>query len=101
ERMREVAGDRDEAVVRLRVDGDRGRAETRDKAMDQAVAGRIGFRERGQEPGRTVEQLRARVGGAVGLRAADRVPADVAGRSARGRADGGLRRADVCDDAAV
>ena len=59
ERVRQVARDRDEAVVRLWVDGDRRCAEARDEPVHGAVPGRVGLRERRQEPGSPFEQLRA------------------------------------------
>jgi hypothetical protein len=57
----------DEAVVGPWVDGDRCGAETRDEPVHESVAVGIGLRQRGQEPGRALEQVRARVIRAPGL----------------------------------
>ena len=69
--------------------------------MDEPVALRLGLRQRRQEPRRALEELGARVLRPAGLGAADRVPADEPGRFRCGRADRGLRRADVGHRAAV
>ena len=95
ERVREVARQRDDPVVRLGVDRDRSRAEPGDEGVDEPVALRIGLGERGQEPGRALEELAARVLRPARLGAAHGMAADEARRSARARADRGLRRADV------
>jgi len=46
ERVRQVARQRDEPVVRVRVDRDRDRAELGDEAVDEPVPLRVGRRER-------------------------------------------------------
>ena len=74
ERVREVARQRDEPVVRLRVDRDRGRAELGDEPVDEPVALGIGAGERRQEPGRALEELGARVLRPARLGAADGWP---------------------------
>ena len=61
ERVREVARQRDDPVVRLWVDRDRRRAEPGDERVDEPVALRVGLGQRRQEPGRALEQLAARV----------------------------------------
>ena len=76
EGMRQVARQRDEAVVRGRIDRDRHGAERGDEAVDEPVALRVGAGGRGQEPRRAVEQLGGRVGRAARLAAADRMAAD-------------------------
>jgi hypothetical protein len=43
ERVREVAGQRDEPVVGLRVDGDGRRAQRGDEAVNETVANRVGL----------------------------------------------------------
>jgi hypothetical protein len=96
ERVRQMARQRDELVVGLGVDRDRRRAECRDEAVNEAVALGVGLRGRGQEPGRAVEEIDRRVGGAVRLRAGYRMAADKA-RVARRVGDIRLRRADVGD----
>ena len=88
ERVRQVARQRDEPVVRARVDGDRRRAEAGDEPVHEPVALGIGLRQGREEPGRAFEQVRARVLRAACLGAADRVPADEARRAGGGRADG-------------
>ena len=78
ERVRQVARQRDEPVVRLRVDRDRRRAERGDEPVHEPVALRLGRARRRQEPGRAVEQVDRRVRGPVRLGAGDRVAADEA-----------------------
>jgi hypothetical protein len=101
ERVREMAREGDDAVVRVGVDRDRGRAETGDEAVHEPVALDVGGCERGQEPGRAVKELGIRVLGAAGLGAADRMAADEARRVPRRGADARLRRADVGDGAGL
>ena len=57
EHVRQVARQRDEPVVRGRVDRDRG-AELGDEAVDEPVARRVGLRGRRQEPGRARRRAR-------------------------------------------
>ena len=57
ERVGQVARQRDEPVVRSRIDGDRRRAELADEAVHEPVTLRIGLGERGQEPGCAFEEL--------------------------------------------
>ena len=97
ERVRQVARERDEPVVRVRVDRDGPRAELGDEAVHEPVALGVGRGGRRQEPGRALEQLGAGVLGAARLRAADRVAADEARRSAPRPRRPRLRRADVGD----
>ena len=100
ERMREVAGQRDEPVVDGRVDGDGRGAERGDEAVDEAVRLGRGLGAGREEPRGALEQVGARMGGAVRLGAADGVTADEARRRGRGR-HARLGRADVGDRAAV
>ena len=98
EHVRQVARQRDEPVVRGRVDRDRHGAELGDEAVHEPVAARgrsaaVG----GQEPGRALEERRRGVLGAARLGAADRMAADEARRAAGRRDDARLRRADVGD----
>jgi hypothetical protein len=62
--VRDVTRHRDEAVVRVRVDRHRRRADVRDEPVDEAVAIGVGVRPGGQKPRRAVEQRGARVLGA-------------------------------------
>ena len=102
ERVRQVARDRDEPVVRAGVDRDRAaRRATVTNPCTRAEQLRAGRRGRRQEPGRALEQLGGGALGAARLGAADRVPADEAGVAAGGGADRALRRADVGDRALV
>ena len=80
ERVRQVAGQSDDAVVRRRLDRDRRRAQLGDEPVDEPVAGGVRLRDRGQEPGRALEQVGGRVLGPARLRPAHRVPADEAPR---------------------
>ena len=91
--------DRDEPVVRRRVDRHRSRAERDRECMGGAISPRLGRRERGQEPRRTLEEIGARAAGATSLRTADRMTADEARIVADGRAHRALRRTDVGDGA--
>jgi hypothetical protein len=100
ERVRQVARHRDEPVVRLGVDRDGERAERGDEAVQELVALRLGRGDRGQEPGRALEELRGRALRPASLGAADRVPADEAWLAGGRRTDAALRRADVGDGAA-
>ena len=101
ERVRQVARDRDEAVVRVGGDRDRDRAERGDEAVEQLVPLGLGARDRGQKPGRALEQLGRRPLGAARLGAADRVAADEARLAGRRGDHGALGRADVRHGAAV
>jgi hypothetical protein len=94
QRMRKVTGQRDEPVVRLRIDRDRHRAQRRDEAVQHPVPLRVGGRIRREEPGRPSKQPPARMRRAVRFRAADRMSADEAGVAHRPR-ERCLRRADV------
>ena len=95
EGVRQVAREREETVVRGRVDRDRHRAQGRDEPVQQAVALGLGLGDRRQEPGRAREELVAAVHRAARLRAADGVAADEAGAILDRGAEGRLRRADV------
>ena len=75
ERVRQVARERDEPVVRLGVDRDRDGAECGDEAVHEAVALRVGRGGRREKPGRALEELGGRT-----LRAARLEPADRDGR---------------------
>jgi hypothetical protein len=98
ERVRKVARQRDQPVMALRVDRDRHGTERGDEPVDEPVALRVGRRDRRQEPGRAVEEIRARMRRAVRLAPADRMPSDELLRQAQRPF---LRRADVGDRAAV
>ena len=66
ERVREVADEREQAVVRLRVDRDGNRAERCDEGVQGAVAVALRRRVRGEEPRRAFEKVgRARPRGRV------------------------------------
>ena len=101
ERVRHVARDRDEPVVRAGVDRDRPRAERGDESVHGAEQLRAGGRGRRQEPGRALEELGVRPLGAARLGAADRMPADEPLVAVGGGADRALRRADVGDGASL
>ena len=57
ERVRQVARQGEQPVVCLRVEADGTRTEARDEALDELDACNVARRERGQEPGRTVEEI--------------------------------------------
>ena len=95
ERVREVARQRDDPVVRLGVDRDGSRTEPGDECVDEPVALRIRLGQRCQEPRRPLEQLAAGVLRPARLGAAYGMAADEARRSSRARADRRLRRTDV------
>ncbi len=97
----EVARHGDEAVVGVRVDRHGPRAECGHEGVGCAIPLGSRGRERRQEPGGALEEIRARTARPARLGAADRVPAHEARVRARRRADGGLRRADVGDRAVV
>ena len=63
ERVRQVADEREQAVVRLRIDRDRDGAERRHERVQCAVARRVGRGVRCQKPRRSVEQIGARAFG--------------------------------------
>ena len=67
-----------QAVVGARRDRHRDARRSPSARRPGRVAGRIGLRDRRQEPGRAVEDLRPRAAGAAGLGAADGMPADEA-----------------------
>jgi hypothetical protein len=94
--MRQVARQRDEPVVRLRIDGDGNRAKRAHEAVERAVARRIGGGNRRQKPRCAPEQLPARVLGPARLGAAHRMTADEP-RIAHRASQGVFRRADVGD----
>ncbi len=98
-RVREVARQRDQAVVSVGVDRDGDGADRSDERMQRAVALGVGLRDRGEEPGRAVEELGARVGRPARFGPADRMATDEAGVGACGAHDRALRRADVGDRA--
>ncbi len=97
ERVRQVARDRDEPVVRLRVDRDGHRSERGDEPVQHLVAVRIGRGDGRQEPGRALEELGRRPLRPARLGAADRVAADEAADARSGSADAAFGRADVGD----
>ena len=71
-----MARQRDEPVVRVGIDRNRGRAEVGHEAVDEPIALGVRAGERRQEPRCALEELPARVLRAARLRAADRVAAD-------------------------
>ena len=85
EHVRQVARQRQQPVVGAGVDRHRRRAERGDEGVQVAVALRVGLGDRGEEPGRAVEQVAAGVLGAAQLEPGTRVPADEA--AAVGRAE--------------
>ena len=88
ERVRQMAREREQPVVRVRVDRHRHGAERGDEAVQRAGSGPASVSANGrQEPGRALEELRARVLRAARLRAADRMAADEANAVGDGRAD--------------
>src|SRR6266511_3347835 len=101
QRMRKMARQGDEAIVRLRVDRDRGRSQVRHEAVYEPITLGVCAGEWCQEPRRTPEELRARVLRPSRLGAADGMTADESGRVTCGRAGCGLRGADVGDGAAL
>ena len=97
ERVRQMARERDEAVVGAGVDRDGDRPETAHEAVHVAKAGRVGVGDGGQEPGRTHEQVRARVRRPARLEPAHGMTADEPRPLGGGHRsdDGRLGRADV------
>ena len=95
ERVREVARESDEPVVRARIHRDRKGAQRGDEPVQAPVALRVGLCDRRQEPGRTAEELPARMLRTVGLGSADRVTADEPRPFGDRCAHRALRRADV------
>ena len=77
--VRQVAGQRDQPVVRVRVDRHRPGAQRRHEGVQPPVALGIGRGHRRQEIGRAGEQVAAGVGDAAGLGAAHRMAADRTG----------------------
>ena len=100
ERVRKVARQRNETIVRVRIDRDGDGADRSHEGVQRAVALRVGLRDRREKPRRTIEELGARVLGPARFGAADRVPSDEARIGARSAHDRALRRADVGDRAA-
>ena len=98
ERVREVAGERDEPVVRAGIDRDRLCTEARDEGVERAEPLRRRRGDRREEPGRALEELGGRTARPPGLGAADRMTADEARIPGRCGDDRPLRRADVGDD---
>ena len=94
-----MAREREQPIVRMRVDRHRHGPERGDEPVHEPVPGRRRLRERGEEPGRALEELRARMFRAAGLGAADRMAADEAHAVGDGRGDAALGRADVGDRA--
>jgi hypothetical protein len=94
--VREVARQREQAVVRLRVRADRARAERGDEPLDERDARRRGGVRRSQKPRGRVEEVGARAGGAAGHAAGHRVARDEAG--IRNGCERALRRGDVGHD---
>src|SRR6185436_15829536 len=76
--VREVAHEREQPVVRLRVDRDGNGAERRDERVQSAVARALRRRVRGQEPRRALEEVGPRALGAAYLGAGDGMAADEA-----------------------
>ena len=76
-----MAREREQAVVRLRVEPDRARAERRDEPLDELDARRVARRQRRQEPGRAVEEIGGGARRAAGRAARERM----AGHEARRR----------------
>ncbi len=97
EHVRNVADQRDQPVVRRRVDRDRERAELGDERVDEPVALGVGCRRRCQEPGRAFEEPGRGALGAPALRAGHRMAADEARRAGGRRRAPLLRRGDVGD----
>ena len=100
ERVRKMAGERDEPVVRIRIDRDRDSPERRHEAVQQPVPLGIRRRHRSQEPGRAAKQPAVRVRRPVRLRAAHGMAADETAVAHRLR-HRSLRRADVRHGGAV
>ena len=94
ERVRQVADEREQPVVRIGVDRDRDGAERRDERVQRAVARRVGRRVRRQEPRRAVEEIGPRALRSAHLGAGDGMAADEALVRDRAR-EHALRRADV------
>src|SRR5207253_8269891 len=92
----QVTRQRDEAVVRLRVDGNGNGAERGDEAVKRAVALGLGRGDGRQEPGRAAEELTVRVRRAARLRSANGMAA-YEPRVGDRVGDCALRRADVRD----
>ena len=91
ERVREVARQRDEPVVRCGIDRDGRRAEPGDEAVHVPVALRVGRGERGQEPGRALEEIgRARRRGPRDSEPQTGCPPTNRARRAGGGGDGAL-----------
>jgi DNA-binding protein HU-beta len=92
----EVAREREDPVVRVGVEADRARAERGDEALDELDPLRLVRRQRGEEPGRAVEEVGRRARGAARRASGERVArhepgvVDAVGEAA-------LRRADVRD----
>jgi hypothetical protein len=74
--VRQMARERDEPVMRDRVDRDRPRADRRHHRVHLREPLRVGVVDRCQEVGRALEQLGAGRRGSARLRSADRVAAD-------------------------
>ena len=94
ERVRQVAHEREQPVVRLRVDRDGNGAERGDERVQGAVARALRRRVRRQEPGRALEEVGPRALGAAYLGAGDGMAADEA-LVRDGAGEHALRRADV------
>ncbi len=99
--VRQVAGQRDQPIVGIGIDRDRASSQRADERVQASVGDRVGLGNRCQEPGRSIEQLRPRVGHATGLRAADRVAADELRMGTQRGQQAALCRADVGDGAAL
>ena len=96
ERVRQVARQREQPVVRVGIDGDRHRSERGDEAVQGAVALGVGGGARGEKPGRSREELRPRVRRPLRLGSRDGMAADET-RIGDCSADRALGRADVGD----
>jgi hypothetical protein len=93
ERVRQVADEREEPVVRVGIDRDGNGTERADEGVQLAVTRRVGRRVRRQEPGRAVEEVGTRTLRPAHLRPGHRMAADKprigdrAGQRCLGRAD--------------
>src|SRR5436190_1681387 len=72
--VRQVAGQREDAVVRGGVEADRVGPESRDETLDELDARGVARRERGEEPGRPVEEIGRRACGTAARAARHRMP---------------------------
>ena len=94
ERVREMARDREQAVVLGRVEPHGARADRRDEALDEIDARVVRDGRRGEEPDGAVEEIGARASGAAGCAACEGMACDEARilDGARARASSSRRR---------